>query len=52
MTASMIGLGPHEMGGWAWFLMTLMTVFWLVVAVAAVVIAVAATRDRERGSGA
>lgn len=52
MIASMIGLGPHDMGGWAWFLMTLMTVFWLVVAVAAVFIAVAATRDRERGSGA
>lgn len=50
MIASMIGLGPHDMGGWAWVLMTLMTVFWLVVAVAAVFIAVAATR--ERGSGA
>jgi hypothetical protein len=52
MIASMIGLGPHDMGGWAWLLMALMTVFWLVVAVAAVLIAVAAARDRERGSGA
>lgn len=52
MIAAVTGLAPQDMGGWAWFLMTLMTVFWLVVAVAAVLIAVAATRDRERGTGA
>ena len=37
-----IGLGPHDMGGWAWFLMALMTVFWLVVVVS---LTVAAARD-------
>lgn len=52
MLASMIGVGPHDMSGWAWFLMALMTVFWLIVAVAAVYIAVAVTRDRDRESRA
>jgi hypothetical protein len=49
--ASMIGVGPHDMSGWAWFLMALITLMWLVAAVAAVVIAVAVTRDRERDRG-
>ena len=48
MLGSMIGLGPHDMSGWAWLLMVLMTLFWLVVAAAAVYIAVAVTRDGDR----
>jgi hypothetical protein len=49
MSGSMIGLGPHDMSGWAWFLMTTMTILWIVVAAAAVYIAVALTRDRRDG---
>lgn len=52
MIASMVGLGSHDMSGWAWFLMAAITVSWLVVAIAAVVIAVAATREREPRSRA
>jgi hypothetical protein len=53
MTASTLGIGPHDMSGWTWFAMTLITVLWLVVAVAAVYIAVLAARDRGQGrSGA
>ena len=43
----MIGIGPHDMSGWAWFLMTVMTVFWIVMAVAAVYIAVRITRRED-----
>jgi hypothetical protein len=42
-----IGIGT-EMSGWAWLLMVLMAVSWLVVAVAAVYIALASTRNRDR----
>ena len=48
LVASMIGLGPHDMTGWAWVYMTLITVFWAVGAVAAVYIAVRLTRDRKQ----
>lgn len=47
MTASMLGDVAHDMSGWGWLLMSLMTLFWLVVAAAAVYIAVALTRDRR-----
>lgn len=47
----MTALGPHDMGGWAWALMTLMTVLWVVVAGAAVYIAVVLTRNREDRRG-
>lgn len=46
--ASMIGLGSHDMTGWAWVLMVLMTVFWGVGAVAAVYIAIRLTRVRKQ----
>ena len=49
MTASMLGVGPDDMSGWTWFAMTLITLLWLVVAIAAVYIAVLATRDRGHG---
>lgn len=51
MIASIADAAPHDMSGWAWFLMALITVMWVVAAVAAVVIAIAVTRDRERDPG-
>ena len=32
----MIGLGSYDMDGWAWLLMSLMTLSWAIVAVAAI----------------
>ena len=45
MTLFMLGDVAHDMGGWGWFLMSLMTVFWLVVAAAAVYIAIMLRRE-------
>ena len=41
------GIDPHGMSGWAWALMALMTVLWLVVAAAAVYIAIVLTGKRD-----
>lgn len=44
LVASMIGLGPHDMGGGGWALAAGMMLVWAVLAIAAVYIAVRATR--------
>lgn len=44
LVASMIGLGPHEMSGWDWVVVTTMTLIWAALAPAAVYVAIRVTR--------
>jgi hypothetical protein len=44
LVASMIGLGPHEMSGWDWLLVTLMMFGWAVLAIAGLYIVIRVTR--------